>query len=279
MKNLYAQVAFQTSELITRRYSTSFSAAVRLLSPDMRKAIYSIYGFVRLADEIVDSFVENDREQLLARLEADFHEALSSGISINPVLYAFALTVKRYGIPQKHIEAFLNSMKADLVKNEYHSPSETDEYIYGSAGVVGLMCLRVFVNGQPQLYDELEQPAMKLGYAFQKVNFLRDLKADLEQLDRSYFAGFNIQSFDESAKAALISDIENDFLAAKAGIPRLPGRTKIAVLLAWLYYRQLLRKLKHTPAEKIIKTRIRVSDTRKYLLFVRAWLSYSLRMI
>lgn len=192
--DLYTEISFKTSKIITQKYSTTFSLAVSLLTVEMRQAIYSIYGFVRLADEIVDTFHLVNQKLVLANFERDYYEAMTNGISMNPVLHSFALTVKKYSIPTHLVDSFLKSMKTDLDKQVYNNTNELNEYIYGSADVVGLMCLTVFVNGNEKQYNDLEKPAMKLGSAFQKVNFLRDLKADVEDLDRAYFPQFNINT-------------------------------------------------------------------------------------
>jgi len=245
----------------------------------MQDAIYSVYGFVRLADEIVDTFHHVNQKLVLDNFEKDYYETLTNGISMNPVLHSFALTVKKYNISAHLIKAFLKSMRADLEKLNYNNETELKEYIYGSADVVGLMCLMVFVNGDQQLYDKLEKPAMKLGSAFQKVNFLRDLKEDVEQLDRRYFPELNMKSFDETIKHKIIADIESDFSEAKVGVKKLPGKSKLAVLIAFLYYKQLLKRLKCTPANKIMQSRIRVSDPTKLALLGKAYFKYQFNII
>lgn len=275
---LYNRVSFETSKLVTKTYSTSFSAAVSFLEKDIETAIYSIYGFVRLADEIVDSFHEVNQKALFDQFEKDYSLALERGVSINPILHSFALTVRKYNIPLHLIEAFLKSMKADLNKQVYATNSELDEYIYGSADVVGLMCLMVFVNGDHEQYEKLKKPAMKLGTAFQKVNFLRDLKEDIQELTRSYFPELKDTNLDEATKTKLIEDIESDFREAKLGIHALPGRTKLAVDIAYEYYMQLLKKLKQTPANKIMQTRIRVPDPIKFLLLTKTYIKYQLNI-
>jgi len=275
----FDSISFKTSKLVTKTYSTSFSIAVSFLNKDMQLAIYSIYGFVRFADEIVDTFHHVNQKLILDNFERDYHEAIENGISLNSVLHSFTLTVKKYNIPAHLIEAFLKSMRADLNKRLYKNHNELNEYIYGSADVVGLMCLMVFVNGDPQLYKKLEKPAMKLGSAFQKVNFLRDLKADIEQLDRRYFPELNKDSFDETTKIYLIQEIESDFHEAMVGIKELPGKSKLAVFIAYVYYKQLLGKLKNTPADRILQTRIRVANPIKLLLLGKACLKYQLNNI
>ena len=267
---LFDQVSFKVSKLVTRSYSTSFSIAVSFLNDDMQQAIYSIYGFVRCADEIVDTFQEHNKEALLDKFEEDYYEAQKSGISINMVLHSFQLTVKRYRIPEELIKSFLSSMRSDLFKTKYSTKNEIDNYIYGSADVVGLMCLVVFTNGNPALYESLKQPAMRLGSAFQKVNFLRDLKSDSEFLNRQYFPEMVNGVFDDKIKDAIIEDIESDFRIARKGIAALPGNSRIAVLIAFYYYRQLVRKIKQTPADLLMATRIRISGALKVALLVKA---------
>lgn len=277
--DLYAEISFTTSKIITQKYSTSFSIAVSFLPQEMRQAIYSIYGFVRLADEIVDTFHSINQELILNNFENDFYDTLNNGISMNPVLHSFAITLKKYNIPTHLVDSFFKSMKTDLNKQIYRNNSELNEYIYGSADVVGLMCLMVFVNGNKQLYTDLEKPAMKLGSAFQKVNFLRDLKEDIEDLDRTYFPQFNGNTFSEVVKISLIKDIEIDFKEAKEGIDALPGKSKLAVYIAFVYYNKLLHHLKTTPADQIMEKRIRVSSSTKLMLLCKAYVKFQLNMI
>jgi phytoene synthase len=279
MMQLYDHTTFKTSQLITRSYSTSFSLATSWFDKNTRDAIYSIYGFVRFADEIVDTFHGFDKEYLLAKFEADYYDAIKQGISLNPILHSFQKTVKKYNIPDEHIQSFLTSMKHDLEKKDYENKSEIDNYIYGSADVVGLMCLKVFCNGNDALYKELEFPAMKLGSAFQKVNFLRDLKNDIENLDRRYFPQIDENTFNNDNKIALINDIEKDFEIAYSGIKRLPGRSKLSVLIAYYYYKNLLRKIKNTQANEILESRIHISNTRKIALLIGSILIYKLRLV
>lgn len=279
MSNLYRDVSYKTSKLITSSYSTSFSIAVRFLQADLRKAIYSIYGFVRLADEIVDTFHKHDKKYLLGKFESDYYEAMEHGISLNPVLNAFQETVKRYKIHDDLIQAFLNSMKIDLFKNDHTTEAELNEYIYGSAEAVGLMCLRVYTEGDEMLYQELAGPAKKLGAAFQKVNFLRDMKNDTETLNRRYFYDTVGQKFDESIKKKIIDEIEKDFAFSIPGIKRLPENSRFGVLIAYYYYQRLLKKIKKTPAEKLLTTRVRVPDFIKILLLIKASLSRKLRYV
>ncbi|HZJ81052.1 MAG TPA: phytoene/squalene synthase family protein [Dysgonamonadaceae bacterium] len=277
--NLYNEISFTTSKLITKKYSTSFSIAVGRLPTEMRQGIYSIYGFVRLADEIVDTFHNADQEFLLDDFEKEYYKTLEQGISMNPVLHSFGITVRKYQFPDELVDSFLKSMRADLNKQVYETNSELDTYIHGSANVVGLMSLLVFLDGDKQRYDELKEPAMKLGAAFQKVNFLRDLKEDTKELNRLYFPDVGTDNFTEEVKQKLVEDIEKDFYEAKKGIKELPGKSKFAVYVAFVYFKKLLQKLKHTPAEKIMNSRIRVPDGAKFILLGKAYILYKLNMI
>lgn len=276
---LYFKTTYNISKLITKSYSTSFSIATSLFEKEMSDAIYSIYGFMRFADEIVDTFHDFDKKYLLEKFESDYYDAVKQGISLNPVLHSFQQTVKKYSISDEHIQAFLTSMKYDLFKNEYNDKTAADNYIYGSADVVALMCLKVFCNGDDKLYQELEFSARKLGSAFQKVNFLRDLKNDIEILDRRYFPELQQDRFGEKNKLVVIKDIENDFSSAFVGIKKLPKRSKLAVLIAYYYYMSLLKKIKKTRAERILESRISVSNFKKMLLLLKAMFVYKLRLI
>ena len=276
---LYNACSIKVSKVVTSSYSTSFSYATSLLQKQHREAIYSIYGFVRLADEIVDTFHDNDKAYLLNKFEEDFKDAMKRGISLNPVLQAFQYTVKKYNISLNHVNAFLTSMRYDLEKKEYKTKLEVDQYIYGSADVVGLMCLKVFCNGDQEKFDELVTPAMKLGSAFQKVNFLRDLREDTETLGRNYFSELNSKDFCDKEKKRIIKDIEADFEAAYKGIKKLPGKSKLAVLLAYHYYRVLLNKLKETPASVIMQNRVRIPNYKKMLIMVKAKTLYNLGLV
>lgn len=262
----YRSCSFEMSRALTKRYSTSFYSASNLFPEDIRPAIHSIYGFVRIADEIVDSFHEHRQAELLDLFERSYCLAYEYGISPNPILHSFQLTVKQYGIPDEYIQAFLSSMRADLKKKEY----QTAEYIYGSADVVGLMCLKVFCKGDDRLFAELKGPAMRLGSAFQKVNFLRDLKEDCFVLGRTYFPNLSAETFDESMKGELVREIENDFDEAYRGIEKLPKGARLAVHTAYKYYRELLAKIKRTSADKLLHTRIRVPDYQKAMLLLSA---------
>jgi len=280
MKELFDQVSFDTSKLVTKKYSTSFSLAVKMLSPTIRSAIYNIYGFVRFADEIVDTFHDYKKEELLDDFEKEYYKALDNGISLNPILNSFQATVKRYNITDDLVKSFLKSMRADLSKTAYETQEEYNEYIYGSADVVGLMCLKVFVDGDDEKYNELKDAAMRLGSAFQKVNFLRDLKDDFELLNRSYFPNVDLTSLDTESKYLIIKEIEDDFdFAFNHGILKLPVEAKFGVYMAYRYYRRLLKKLNSVPSSEIIETRVRISDPMKINLLARSYVKYKLNMI
>lgn len=280
MKELFDTVSENCSKLVTKSYSTSFSLAVNMLSPAIRNDIYNIYGFVRFADEIVDTFHEYDKEELMSQFENDYYAAHKAGISLNPILNSFQQTVRKYNIEDHMVQAFLKSMKADLHKTEYQTKAEYEEYIYGSADVVGLMCLKVFVNGDDDKYNELKDAAMRLGSAFQKVNFLRDLKDDFEVLNRSYFPNIDLGQLNAKSKQLIVDEIEADFdYAYKHGILKLPVEAKFGVYMAYRYYRRLLKKLKSVPSEKIMDTRIRISDPMKINLLARSYVKYKLNII
>jgi len=279
MQELYDDISFRTSKLITSSYSTSFSSAVSFLDDDIQNSIYSIYGFVRLADEIVDSFHEYNKQLLLQNFERDYYDALENGISLNPVLNSFQQTVRKYKIYDDLIQAFLKSMKTDLLKSDHITKSETDDYIYGSAEVVGLMCLKVFVNGEEALFDELKEPARRLGAAFQKVNFLRDIKNDMQNLNRKYFHNTVNREFDETAKEEIVNDIIADFEFSLTGLKKLPQNSKLGVLIAYYYYLNLLKKIRKTPALELLDRRIRVKDSVKFLILLRAIIVTKLNLI
>lgn len=272
MDPLYDKVCFGTSRLITRRYSTSFSIGVRCLGREIRDAVYGVYGFVRIADEIVDTFLEEDREALLDEFEAEYYRALERGISTNPVIHAFCGVVRRYRIDDSLVRAFLGSMRMDLHRNRY-TEDELGKYIFGSAEVVGLICLQIFVQGDRERYRQLEPYARRLGAAFQKVNFLRDLKDDREALHRIYFPQLKNGTLTEEVKKRLLDDIYADFAQAREGIRRLPDCAWLGVYTAYLYYLALARAIAATPCERLSETRIRISNLRKLLLFGRAYLT------
>lgn len=279
MKSIFDNVSFDCSVKVTKAYSTSFSSAVKMLAPSIRQDIYNIYGFVRFADEIVDTFHDYDKEILFTQFENDLALALSQKISLNPILNSFQHTVHKYNIPNELIGAFMKSMKLDLYKTKYTTVEEYNEYIYGSADVVGLMCLKVFVNGDIKKYEELKHSAMRLGSAFQKVNFLRDLKADFEDLSRTYFPNTDLSQLDEASKQQIITEIEADFDAGFEGIKNLPIEAKFGVYTAYRYYKKLLKKLQKTPSLEIKNTRIRVSDYQKVELLARCYVKYRLNII
>lgn len=278
MKALFDQVSLDASRITTKSYSTSFSLGTRFLGPSIRDAIYAVYGFVRFADEIVDTFHDYDKEYLLKKFREDTYEAIDMGISLNPILNSFQHAVNRFNIQRELIDTFLDSMEMDLNKKEY-SREKYDQYILGSAEVVGLMCLKVFVHGDETKYRALEHSAMKLGAAFQKINFLRDLKADFEGMGRTYFPGVDIDNFDEKEKRRIEEEIEFDFAQGYAGILRLPKNSRFGVYLAYLYFYQLFMKIKATSAEEIMQSRIRIPNQKKYALFVESYLKHSLNLL
>ena len=279
MKNLFDSVSQDCSRIITQRYSTSFSMATKLLGNSIRPHIYNIYGFVRFADEIVDTFHNYPKELLLDNFERDLHEALTHKISLNPILNSFQYTVNKFNIGTDLIDAFLKSMRQDLHKQVYETQAEYEEYIYGSADVVGLMCLKVFVDGKDETYESLKPAAMALGSAFQKVNFLRDLNADFETLDRTYFPNVDLNSFQELDKMDIINEIEVDFENALTGIFKLPEEARFGVYTAYKYYFKLLQKLKRTPSLQIKNARIRVPNYQKMGVLAQSYFKYHLNLL
>lgn len=279
MKSIFDTVSHQCSKTVTKSYSTSFSLATKMLSNSIRQDIYNIYGFVRFADEIVDTFHDYDKELLFNNFSNNLELALVHKISLNPILNSFQETYHKYGIDKDLVDAFMKSMRLDLHKNNYLTDDEYKEYIYGSADVVGLMCLKVFVKGDKEKYESLKDSAMSLGSAFQKVNFLRDLKADFEDLSRTYFPNTDLNQLDEVSKQAIINDIENDFALGLQGIKKLPIEAKFGVFMAYRYYSQLLKKLKKTPALEIKSTRIRVPNYKKFELLTRSYVKYQLNLM
>ena len=266
----YHSTCAECSRLITQRYSTSFSLGIRVFNQRFRGPIYGIYGFVRFADEIVDTFHDYPKASLLQRFREDTYRAIEEGISLNPVLNSFQRVVHAYGIELDLIEAFLRSMEMDLT-NDAYDPSGYDQYIYGSAEVVGLMCLRVFCENDAVQYEALKAPARRLGAAFQKINFLRDIKSDFDERGRVYFPGVDFQRFSADDKHTIEADIKMDFDAALEGIRHLPKGSRFGVYLAYKYYKQLFAKIKNAPAQQVAQERFRVSDKRKvYLLFSSA---------
>jgi phytoene synthase len=272
MKALYDSVCMQCSEITTRRYSTSFSLGIRLLDSSIRSAIYAIYGFVRFADEIVDTFHEFDKEELLKRFKAETYLSIEEGISLNPILQSFQATVRTYNIDLDLVESFFKSMEMDLSK-QGHDQASYEEYIVGSAEVVGLMCLYVFVNGEQTKYDELKPAAQRLGAAFQKVNFLRDLHHDMQELNRVYFPELQNDEWNLASKQAIERDIEKDFEVALEGIKRLPTNSRGGVYLAYKYYLTLFRKIRSLPPERVLRGRIRINNFRKLFIMLRSYIS------
>lgn len=279
MKELFDIVSKKCSKQVTDTYSTSFSIATRMLGPSIRQDIHNIYGFVRFADEIVDSFHDYDKKKLFDRFEEELDRALTEGISLNPILNSFQHTVHKYNIDHSLIHTFMASMRQDLTKSIYTTQEEFNDYIYGSADVVGLMCLQVFVKGNHNKFNELKESAMNLGSAFQKVNFLRDLKEDHDNLSRTYFPNVNLDALDEISKEKIIDEIEANFSKAYEGILLLPHDARLGVFVAYRYYRRLLSKLERTPAAKIKNSRIRVPNLEKFGLLTRSYLKYQLNLV
>jgi len=272
MKAIYDRISAAASKTTTRSYSTSFSLGIRALGRKFHEPIYNIYGFVRLADEIVDTFHEWDKDRLMQRFREDTRMAIDDGLSLNPILHSFQRTVNAYGIEWELVDTFLNSMEMDLEKRQYN-PQEIKEYILGSAEVVGLMCLRVFLEGDEKRYQELKPFAMSLGSAFQKINFLRDLRADYQHLGRTYFPGVDLDRFTAADKLRIEEDISRDFDHALQGIKQLPRSVRFGVYLAYSYYRALFGKIRKKSPEFILKERVRIPDHRKYWLLLKAFFS------
>lgn len=273
MLELFNRTSLQCSKIITEQYSTSFTLGIRTLDRRFHLPIYAIYGFVRFADEIVDTFHDFDKKDLLDRFRRDAFLAIEEKISLNPVLHSFQLVVNEYHIEHELIEAFLHSMEMDLHEHEY-TPEGYQEYIYGSAEVVGLMCLRVFCEGNEAEYDRLREGARSLGAAFQKVNFLRDLKSDFQDRGRVYFPGVDFKAFDPNAKKCIEADIQADFDAAYVAILQLPKGARQGVYLAYVYYCTLFNKIKSLPAARVQEERIRVPDSRKLALLAQTYVKF-----
>tara|TARA_Y100000996_G_scaffold224274_1_gene176412 strand:- start:558 stop:1397 length:840 start_codon:yes stop_codon:yes gene_type:complete len=279
MKEIFDSISEDLSKVVTEKYSTSFSMATRLIHGSIRQDIYNIYGFVRVADEIVDTFHQYPKKKILDRFEEDVYMAIKQKISINPILNSFQNTVNKYKIDVKLIEAFLQSMRWDLNKKIYSNDKDYKKYIYGSADAVGLMCLKIFVKGDEDLYEKLKKYAMSLGSAFQKVNFLRDINMDFEVLDRTYFPGLDVNKFDEKSKKNIIDDIEKDFNIALKGIVMLPIEARFGVYIAYKYYIKLLEKLKKTPSLEIKDSRIRVPNYQKAFILLNCYFKYNLKLL
>ncbi len=278
MIELFHKVSHQCSKIIAEQYSTSFSSAIRMLHTDLRMPIYDIYGFVRFADEIVDTFHGFDKENLLANFKKETYEAIATGISLNPILHSFQITVNKYNIDHTLIEAFFHSMKMDLSSTQYDS-NTYHAYIYGSAEVVGLMCLYVFCDGNKLQYEKLKPSAQSLGAAFQKINFLRDVKVDLEQLNRTYFPNVNFKNFTEKDKKLIEEDIANNLKHAYEGIILLPTKARFGVYVAYKYYLTLFKKIKHVPPSMLLQNRVRISNTFKAVILLKASLRSSLNTL
>jgi len=278
MKKLFDDTSYSCSKLVTNTYSTSFSSGIRLFSPVIRPAIYAIYGFVRYADEIVDTFHDYDQEILFQEFKQEYQKAITRKISLNPILNAFQENVHKYNLHQ-YVDDFLERMERDMYKKEYNSKEEYQNYIYGSADVVGLMCLRVFVNNDEEKFKELEGFAMRLGSAFQKINFLRDLKEDTEELGRSYFPNINMGNLTNESKQEIVQDIEEDLKEAHKGIVQLPIESRLGVYLAYRYFSNLLKKLKRIDCEQIMNERVRISNPMKLMLLTRTYIRYKINYI
>lgn len=278
MKRLFDQVSNKCSKLTTRAYSTSFSLGIYCLDRNLHKPIYSIYGFVRLADEIVDSFNEYDKPTLLKEFREETYKAIERKISLNPILNSFQEVVNTYGIEYELIDSFLNSMEQDLTENT-HSIESYSQYIFGSAEVVGLMCLRVFTKNSEQMYQQLKPSAMKLGSAFQKINFLRDLRIDYQELGRIYFPHLDMRQFSESQKRTIEKEIEDELNKALQGIKQLPESSRLGVYIAYVYYKSLFKKIKSLSSENIMNKRIRIPNYKKIGLLASSYLKHSLRIV
>lgn len=278
MKDLYTQTAFDCSKLITKTYSTSFSLGIRTLNKKYHESIYAIYGFVRYADEIVDTFHDHDKAELLQRFKSDTYKSIEEKISLNPVLHSFQQVVNQYNIDHDLIEAFLVSMEMDLSKRDYDDP-EYKKYIYGSAEVVGLMCLKVFCEGNEEKYQELLIPARHLGSAFQKVNFLRDIKSDFDERGRVYFPGVDFNQFSKEEKNRIEEDIREEFKQSLIGIKNLPKGVRAGVYLAYIYYTVLFKKITKLSPERIKSERIRVPNMRKFMLLIKCYFLHKLNFI
>ncbi|MBL6667161.1 MAG: phytoene/squalene synthase family protein [Crocinitomicaceae bacterium] len=278
MKAIFDNLSQDMSKMTTRRYSTSFSLGIRFLNKELHKPIYSIYGFVRFADEIVDSFNGFDKEILLAEFKKDTYEAIEKGISLNPILNSFQWAVNKYRVPLDLIETFMNSMEMDLDKKVYDKDNY-EKYILGSAEVVGLMCLKIFVSGDEDEYQRLKMNAMKLGSAFQKINFLRDLNDDFNELGRTYFPGINMNDFNNIVKKEIEADIEKDFRLGYEGILMLPKRARFGVYMAYKYYFKLFKKIKRTKAERILEERVRIPNRKKARILVTSYVRHNLNIL
>lgn len=278
MKKLFDELSYKVSKVVTEKYSTSFSLGILALKPSIRPSIYAVYGYVRLADEIVDSFHDYDKALLLERFKTQTWSALEEGISLNPILQSFQETVHKFAIEKTLIEQFLHSMEMDLQQMDYNSDLYK-EYILGSAEVVGLMCLHVFTEGNKEAFETLKPYAMKLGSAFQKVNFLRDLKEDYDVLGRTYFPNIDMKVFNNKIKSQIENEIEAEFNEALVGIKKLPSSSKFGVYLAYKYYLSLFKKIRNTPAEKIMNQRVRIPNGQKLSLAMSSYVQYRMAIL
>ena len=278
MKKIFDNVSKKCSEIVTKAYSTSFYSSVKLLGPNIREDSYNSYGFVRFADEIVDTFHDYDKELLFNKFENEFYDSLEHKISLNPIINAFQHTLFKYDIDLELVKAFLKSMRTDLDKKVYMSVEEYKEYIYGSADVVGLMCLKIFVNGDEKEYQRLKPFAMKLGSAFQKVNFLRDIKDDIGLLNRSYFPQVNLNDLTHATKNEIINEIKEDFEIAYQGIMQLPEQAKTGVYIAYNYYLKLLNKLEKTAPSDILSKRIRINNASKFVILTQSKIKLKIKL-
>ena len=278
MKEIFDQLSRDMSKMTTKRYSTSFSIGIRFLHNDLRDPIYSVYGFVRFADEIVDSFDGHNKSYLLDKFTTDTYEAIENKISLNPILNSFQEVVNKYQIPHELIDTFLRSMEMDLEKKAYNKDGY-DEYILGSAEVVGFMCLKIFLEGDHNEYEKLKKYAMKLGSAFQKINFLRDLNEDYNELGRTYFPGINLNDFNNTVKKNIENDIEVDFELGYKGILMLPKKARFGVYMAYKYYFKLFKKIKRTNAEVILEERVRIPNRNKARILVTSYVRHNLNML
>jgi len=279
MKALFDKLSYRTSAMVTKKYSTSFSMGILFLDRSLHKHIYAIYGFVRFADEIVDTFHNYDKKRLLDDFRQQTYQAIEDGISLNPILNSFQHTVNEFKINHALIETFLRSMEMDLDLSEVSTNEEYEEYILGSAEVVGLMCLKVFCYGDEEQYEDLKWNAMKLGSAFQKINFLRDLNADYNQLGRVYFPGVDMEVFNDQVKKEIEADIEKDFQAGYEGILGLPKQARFGVYVAYVYYYRLFHKIKATPSDTILSQRVRIPNHNKYRLLVSSYVRHSFNIL
>lgn len=275
---LYDLTTFKCSKLITKHYSTSFSLGIKTLDKKFRFPIYAIYGFVRFADEIVDTFHQHNKKALLERFKQDAFRAIEEKISLNPVLHSFQKVVNKYRIEESLILSFVKSMEMDLFHQDYKA-DKYNEYIFGSAEVVGLMCLRVFCEDDEKLYQSLQYPAQKLGSAFQKVNFLRDIKSDFHEKGRVYFPGVDFKNFDNQAKKIIEEDIQTDFNEAYQGILNLPEGSRLGVYLAYIYYLQLFKKIRNCPVSEILQGRIRIPDNLKFVLLIKTYFKHQFNFL